>query len=90
VSIVANAVKKLEKSAYISRSPTYLPLFYGIPLYFLCFFCDFCIFYVFFATSVFSMLGVLCAASLALAALEGKWGPCDDMGEQYSTFTMCL
>jgi hypothetical protein len=41
-------------------------------------------------SSVFSMFDVLCAASLALAALEGKWGPCDDMGEQYSTFTMCL
>lgn len=41
-------------------------------------------------SSVFSVFGVRCAASLALAALEGKWGHPDDTGEQYSTFTMCL
>jgi len=41
-------------------------------------------------SSVFSVFGVRCAASLALATLERKWGPSDDTGEQYSTFTMCL
>lgn len=41
-------------------------------------------------SSVFSLFGLLCAASLALAACRGKWGPSDDIGEQYSIFTMCL
>lgn len=41
-------------------------------------------------STVFSVLGVFCAASFALAASGRKWGPSEATGGQYSTSTTCL
>lgn len=41
-------------------------------------------------SAVFFMLGEDWAASFALAASGGNWGPSDDTGGQYSTSTTCL